>query len=250
MAGPDVTVVLAVYRNRTELPELCRRLVEVLEPYEAELLFVEDCGQDGSRKWLEQRSVGDPAVRLLSMAENRGQHSAVLRGLAAARGRRIVVMDADLQDLPEDVPRLLEAVGSRDVVVFARRTARHQSLVRHVTGGGFKRLLRFIAHSRIPPGTGMFFATSDRIRRAAVALGRAERHSYVPLLLDLTGAPMEAVDLPKCRRPEGGSGYSGWKRFRLGLRALMQAVRWRLRSGRTPTAEGEFVFRDRDAGRS
>lgn len=231
-----MTVVLPVYRNRFELPELCRRLAAALAPRDFELLFVEDCGGDGSREWLERRAASDSRVRLVAMEENRGQHRAVLSGVAAARGRRLVVMDADLQDLPEDVPRLLDRLADRDAVVFARRVERHQSPVRHLTGGAFKRLLRFIARSRIPPGTGMFFATSHRVASAAAALAGDLGHPYVPLLLDVTGAPLEAVDLSKRHRPAGTSGYTPWKRLRMGLRALSQAIRWRFRRSPRPVA--------------
>src|SRR5262245_41579982 len=107
----SVSVVLPVYLNRQYLPELHRRLTAVLESVtdRHELLFVDDGGGDGSLEWLNGCRNRDARVVVVEMRQNSGQHQAVLAGLKRSSGDLVVVMDADLQDLPEDIPRLVQA---------------------------------------------------------------------------------------------------------------------------------------------
>jgi glycosyltransferase involved in cell wall biosynthesis len=222
--APHVSVVLPVYGNRRQLPELHRRLTAVLDTSAAghQLVFVDDAGGDGALEWLRDCRARDPRVALVELPSNRGQHRAVLAGLAHATGDVVVVMDADLQDPPEDIPRLTEALDRGYDVVFARRTARHQSRGRHLTGRLFKRLLRRLAGSRVPAGTGMFFvASADVVTRALAASDRAV---YVPLLLEQTGASMTAVDVTKVLQDDVPSAYTGARRLRLAFAAIRQAL--------------------------
>lgn len=229
-----VSVVLPVYRNRDQLPELHRRLTGVLEGSfgEHEIVYVEDCGDDGSREWLRHRRAGDPSVRVVEMAANAGQHRAILEGLRRAEGEIVVVMDADLQDPPEAVPRLVAALGGETEangpsVVFARRTTQHQSRLRSFTGYGFKRIVRALVGGRIPPATGTFMAMSRPAVEAVVSL--ADDSPYIPLLVARTGSSLTTVPVEKASRPDSASAYTPMRRLRLAFQALMQALRWRLR---------------------
>ena len=224
----SISVVLPVYRNRPHLPELHRRLTETLRPLASiyELVFVDDAAGDGAVEWLRECRTRDDRVVLVEMAQNSGQHKAVLAGLGRSTGDVVIVMDADLQDAPEDIERLVDALNRNGGVVFARRTERHQSQGRHVTGRLFKRLLRRLAGSRVPAGTGMFFAATRAVVDAA--LPRAADARYVPLLLDETGAPMTAIDILKSHRVDTQSAYSARRRLQLALGAIRQAIAWRL----------------------
>jgi polyisoprenyl-phosphate glycosyltransferase len=227
IADRRISVVLPVYRNRPHLPELHRRLSEALGPLapDYELVFVDDAAGDGAVEWLRECRDRDTHVVLVEMAQNSGQHRAVLAGLARTTGSVVVVMDADLQDAPEDIGRLIQVLDRSGGVVFARRTARHQSHSRHLTGRLFKRLLRRIAGSRVPAGTGMFFAASRSVIDAA--LPRAADARYVPLLLDETGAPMSAIDIVKSHRVDTQSAYTVSRRLQLAVGAIRQAIAWR-----------------------
>jgi len=222
-----VSVVLPVYGNRAQLPELHARLTRTLRAagLEYELVFVEDAGADGSLAWLRQLAAEDRQVRVVAMPHNVGQHRAVLEGLRAGRGDACIVMDADLQDPPEQIPVLLGVLRPTDGAVMARRRASYQSRGRHITGRAFKALLRGIRVG-IPAGTGMFLAMSS------VALDRViqttEERPYIPLLLARTGLPMRTVDIPKEASPGARSAYTPMRRLVMGARAVGQAVRWRI----------------------
>jgi glycosyltransferase involved in cell wall biosynthesis len=241
-------VVLPVYHNRSQLPELHRRLTHVLRELtdRYELVFVDDAGQDGSLEWLRECRRDDDHVVLVALASNGGQHKAVAAGLRIASGNIVAVMDADLQDPPEALAEMVAALRPDVGAVFARRAARHQSRGRHITGRLFKRLLRRLTASRVPAGTGMFFVTSRLALDAALAV--PEEIRYVPLLFDHAGVTMTAVEVAKELRPDIPSAYSAGRRLRLALGAFRQALEWRRarkRAGRASSGVGADDRRQR-----
>lgn len=228
----SLAVVIPVYKSRSYLPELHQRLTDVLKTLSSryELVFVDDAGHDGSLEWLRQCREEDPRVTIIENPENLGQHRAIVAGLSTVGTDIVVVMDADLQDPPEAIPRLVETLRGTAGVVFARRVSRFASRGRHVTSHVFKRLLRLISGSRVPKDTGMFFVTTGEIARAAAAL--ASDTPYVPLLLDRTGCRLTATAVEKQTLIDGASTYTARRRLRLATQALTDAVRWRLATTR------------------
>ena len=223
----SLSVVLPVYQCRSQLPELHRRLTLAMQGLVSDytLIFVEDGGDDGSLEWLRERREQDPRLQLVEQGRNGGQHRAIVAGLCQTRTDLVVVMDADLQDPPEAIPRLVHALGDQPAVVFARRAARFESFGRQLTGRMFKRFLRLLSGSRVPADTGTFFATTGLIARAAADL--APDAPYVPLLLDRTGCPLHWIIVDKTTHAEGTSTYTARRRLRLAAQALADAIRWR-----------------------
>lgn len=234
-----ISVVLPVYRNRGCLPELHERLTRALGALtgDYELVFVDDCGGDGSLEWLRECSQRDAHTVVIEQAQNGGQHRAVLAGLAYSRGDVVVSMDADLQDPPEAIESLVRTQQATGGIVFARRTSRHQSLGRHVTGWLFKHLLQRLAGSRIPAGTGMFFAAPRADVDAAVAL--AGSSPYVRLLFDAAGSRMTAVDVVKSFRVDSRSAYTAGRRLKLAKDAIRQALA--MRRARRPVSRASAL---------
>ena len=116
-----ITVVIPVYNSEASLPELCRRLTEVLSAVGTsyEMIFVNDCSRDCSWEVISQLAVAVPGVRGINLMRNYGQHNALLCGIRAARGDLIVTMDDDLQHQPEEIPRLLARLDEGFDVVYA-----------------------------------------------------------------------------------------------------------------------------------
>src|SRR5262245_39068914 len=110
--APDVSVVVTVYNEAACVEELCRRAIAALEPggRTFELIFVDDGSTDGTFPTLERLHAADPRVRVVRFKRNFGQHPAMHAGLSRARGDIVVTMDGDLQNAPEDIPRLVDAV--------------------------------------------------------------------------------------------------------------------------------------------
>lgn len=116
---PTLSIVVPVYRAEGSLRELYTRLVAVLEgdqPFE--ILFVEDCGGDRSWSVIQELSTEDHRVRGLRMSRNYGQHSALLCGIRAARHEVVVTLDDDLQNPPEEIPKLLAKLTEGHDVVY------------------------------------------------------------------------------------------------------------------------------------
>ena len=145
---------------------------------------------------------------------NIGQQRAVLAGLAQARGSRVVVMDADLQDPPEAIPVLLDALSGNVSAVFFGRRGRHQSIVRHLTSRLFKTLLHMACGT--PPDAGLFVAMDRRMVTRLLPIGRPG-----PSVLAMMGCTRAAVDLDTSRTSVAlpwTFGLQCWRRMSMGVR--------------------------------
>src|SRR5919197_2175562 len=126
---PDLSIVVTLYNEAASLDELYRRTVAALAsgPRSYELVFVDDGSTDGTFVAVERLAARDPHIRAVRFKRNFGQHPAMHAGLARARGDIVVTMDGDLQNAPEDIPHLVEAVEAGNDVASGRREARHDS---------------------------------------------------------------------------------------------------------------------------
>ena len=123
---PRVSVLVPVYNEIEVLPEFHRRLTEVLRGSvdSFEVLYVNDGSSDGSLAWLEALCARDPDAALVDLSRNFGKEIAMAAGLDHVRGEAVIVIDADLQDPPELIPRLLEQWRAGYDNVYARRRQR------------------------------------------------------------------------------------------------------------------------------
>jgi undecaprenyl-phosphate 4-deoxy-4-formamido-L-arabinose transferase len=115
-----ISVIIPVYNGAPTLPDLHRRLVAVLGQCtdEFEIVFVEDCGTDDSWGVIEDIAARDSRVRGIRLSRNFGQHNALLCGIRGARFETVVTMDDDLQNPPEEIPRLLARLAEGLDVVY------------------------------------------------------------------------------------------------------------------------------------
>ena len=221
----DLTVVLPVYRTRTELPELHRRLREATRDLgRVELIFVNDACPDGSLEVLQQIGQADPDVRIVNLPRRRGQHEALCEGLSQAQSGTVIIMDADLQDPPEAIPALVGRLQLGFGAVFAARHGRYQSAPRLWSSFVFKRLVGAI--SGMPRGAGAFVAMTHPVAASAAAL-RGTR-PYLTAAIAMAGQPVGSVPIERAARASGASAYTSRMRAEMGLRALVQSIRWRV----------------------
>jgi glycosyltransferase involved in cell wall biosynthesis len=227
----DISVVLPLYRTAAAVTELHRRLTHVLSGRSYELIFVDDACPDDSASVVQTLAARDPHVVLLCNPSNQGQQRTVRRGLSQARGRYIVIMDADLQDPPEHLPILLHALAEGGVeAVFAGRRGRYQASSRMLTSRVFKTVMHLV--SGVPPDAGSYVAMTRKMADAILRI--RTRSPYMLALIGGTALPVRSVALPREIRPSGTSAYSEWGRIRFawsGLRAALE-VKWTTRSNR------------------
>jgi len=141
-AAPDLSIVVTLYDEESTVEELYRRVVEALGARPFELVFVDDGSSDGTWAAVERLHEADERVRGVRFKRNAGQHPAMHAGLSRARGDILVTMDGDLQNQPEDIPRLIAAVESGADVASGRRAARHDSWGRTVPSRLINGMLR------------------------------------------------------------------------------------------------------------
>ena len=213
---PLLSVVIPVYNEEDVLPPLFERLYPALDalktPYE--VLFVNDGSRDGSVRLLREQFERRPQeTRVILLQVNFGQHAAILAGFARARGRYIVTLDADLQNPPEEVGKLLaELVAGHDYVGTWR--ANRQDLWWRRTASRFVNLIRERATPIKMADHGCMLRGYERSVVDAINSTR-ENVTFIPALASLYAANPIEIEVKHDERVAGASKYSLYKLIRL-----------------------------------
>jgi polyisoprenyl-phosphate glycosyltransferase len=201
----ELSVVVPVYGCADCLLALHQRLTRsvmlVTEKYE--FVFVDDRSQDGGWEVLQRLARGDPHVRAFRLSRNFGQDAAITAGLAEARGAWAVVMDCDLQEAPEDIPRLWAAASSGyDIVRSTRRDWRH-SAFRRWTSRVYRQLT---LETDVRPDYSNLSLLSRRVVDAFLRLQDRDREYMIAL--DWLGFDSTTIEIEHHERHAGESGYT------------------------------------------
>ncbi len=219
--GVEVSVVLPIFRTAEFLEELHARLTATLEGEgrSFELVMVDDGSPDGAWRILTDLAARDPRVRALRLSRNFGQHPAIAAGFEHARGQRIVLMDADLQDRPEDIPRLLAALGDEVDVVYTVKQGEEEPLLTRLTSNLYHYTFSRITGARVPRSVGTFRAFT---RSFLEAIRSYPEHNvlYGPLMFHI-GFGSATIEVPHVPRKGGRSAYTFRKRLSLAVSSLL-----------------------------
>jgi undecaprenyl-phosphate 4-deoxy-4-formamido-L-arabinose transferase len=229
LPAPDVSIVVTLFNEATSVEELYRRTIAALDPGPRtfELIFVDDGSTDGTFATLERLHGGDPRVRAVRFKRNFGQHPAMHAGLSRARGDVVVTMDGDLQNQPEDIPRLVEAVEAGNDVASGRRRARKDPVGRSVPSRVINGMLRRFTGVSISD----FGCAFNAYRREAVEpmLGSIGKQKFTKALVLSGGASVVEVDVAHAPR-QCPSRYSPLRLTRTALHVLAgfwpQPIQW------------------------
>lgn len=218
---PFISVVSPVYGCRGCLEDLVDRVAAVLRPRGApfEIVLVDDASPDGAWPRICELAQTRPWVRGLRLSRNFGQHNAIAAGLAHARGQHVVVMDCDLQDVPEQIPQLLDAADHGADIVLAQRIDRRDGLRKRLGSYLFHRLLSWLTDVRQDHSVANFGVYSRRTVDTINAMPEVER--LFPLMVRWTGLPTAYVPVEHAKRAEGRSSYSLGKLARLALHIVL-----------------------------
>jgi dolichol-phosphate mannosyltransferase len=204
----EISVVVPVYGCRECLHELHRRLCTTLEALTAEfeIVLVDDGSPDDAWPVLRELATTDERVVALRLSRNFGQHAAITAGLAASRGRWVAVMDCDLQDPPEEIPRLYaKAVEGYDVVL-SRREERVQSLPRRYAASAYFRFHNMLARGNLHTNYTNLSLISRKVVDSFLALRDHDRQ-YL-LILHWLGFRRAELEVKQSDRHAGRSAYS------------------------------------------
>lgn len=203
-----ISIVIPVFNERENLEVLQNRLSEALESLRTqyEVLYVDDGSTDGSWDTLKKLAAADPRVRLIRLRKNFGQTPAMAAGLARARQPIVVTLDADLQNDPADIPRLISTLGdSYDVVSGWRRTRHDPWFTRRLPSGAANMLIRLVTGLPLHD----FGCTLKAYRREIVADVNlyGEMHRFLPVLAAWVGGRIAEIEVIHHPRAHGVSKY-------------------------------------------
>ena len=214
MTAPRVSVVVPVFDEEANLPELLARLAKVgeeLGPHE--IILVNDGSRDRSLELMRAATATSPNLVVIDLNRNYGQHAAVFAGFAVARGEVVVTLDADLQNPPEEVPRLVAKIDAGYDVVGSVRVQRQDTLFRRTASKIVNRLTARVTGAKLTDYGCMLRAYRRGVVEALSASG--EISTFIPVLADMFAGRVTEIPVAHAERAAGASKYSPWKLVRL-----------------------------------
>ena len=210
-----ISVIIPVYKAENCLDELYRRLRAALETVtdNFEIILVEDCGGDHSWDVIERLAAADERVVGLQFSRNFGQHYGITAGLDFCSGDWAVVMDCDLQDQPEEIPRLYARALEGFDVVLALRGPRQDPFLKRVTSRMFYRMFSYLADIDYDGDSGNFRIMSRRVVRNFTRL--RERLRFFGGQVQWMGFPTTGIQVLHSDRFAGQSTYTFAKLWNL-----------------------------------
>jgi glycosyltransferase involved in cell wall biosynthesis len=217
-----LSVVIPLHNEQESLGALAERLTRVLdeqgEPFEA--ILVDDGSSDGTAFQLSSLSERDPRFRVVTLSRNFGHQIAITAGLDRAVGDAVVVMDGDLQDPPEVIPKLLDRWREGYDVVYAVRQRREgEPMLRRMRAAIFYRFFRLVSEIDAPVDVGDFRLIDRRV--LLVLRGMPERHRYLRGMVAWVGLRQTGVEYVREERFAGQSKYPLAKLLQLGLNGVI-----------------------------
>ncbi len=211
----DLSVIVPILNEVATLEELAERLICTLHRLgkSYEVIFIDDGSTDDSAKLLKRLYELYPTVKVIRLNRNYGQHMAILAGLDRARGEIVVTLDGDLQNPPEEIPRLLEKIQEGYDVVCGQRTSRQDPLRRKV----LSYLVGKLASRLVGVPMRDYGSMLRAYRRPVIdqLLRCRDRSMYIPALANALAASVTEIPVDHQRRAAGNSRYNFFGLLRL-----------------------------------
>lgn len=205
----SVSIVIPVHNERLNLPQLIERCVKVGRALDRpwELILIDDGSRDGSSEMLAEAAKTYPGeIKSLILNRNYGQHNAILCGFANAQGDVMVTLDADLQNPPEEIPKLLAAIDDGYDVVGSVRADRQDVFARKLFSGIINSIVRRSTGVHMHDYGCMLRAYKRRVVDAMLQC--RERSTFIPVLANLFAKRVTEIPVAHAARAAGDSNYS------------------------------------------
>jgi glycosyltransferase involved in cell wall biosynthesis len=212
------SVVLPVYNEEAVITESCRRIRAIMaaegEPFE--IIVVNDGSRDRSAAILRDLCRRDPVFKLISFSRNFGHQTAITAGMDHASGDAIIVIDADLQDPPEIISKMIQQWKAGYEVVYGHRVRRDgESVAKRFSARLYYRILYRLTDVDIPVDVGDFRLIDAKVRDALLEI--PEHNRYVRGLISWLGFRQTSVDFVREPRFAGETKYTLRQMFKLGM---------------------------------
>ncbi len=222
--NPFFSIVIPIYNEEENIPELYRRLSAVLEklcidegrsPTDYEIIMVDDGSSDNSWSLIRELHDRSPEVRGISFSRNFGQHIAVSAGIDRAEGEAVVLMDGDLQDPPEEIPKLYNKLKEGYDVVCGIRETRSDNFYRKFISILFWIVFKTLLKLDITENQSMLRIMSKRFVTNFRKI--TERNRFLAGLFAWTGFDQTTIRIEHAPRFAGRTKYTFWKLIKLTL---------------------------------
>ena len=216
-----ISVVSPVYGCTSCLKELCRRTALTLAGVgeDFEIILVDDGSPDDAWPTIVALAAKDARIRGLRLSRNFGQHYAISAGIEHARGHHVVVIDCDLQDCPEEIPKLLDAANQGYDVVFAQRIDRQDNMFKRWASRNFYRVLSYLTDTHYDHTIANFGVYSRKVIDTLRRMPESER--CFPLMVKWTGFRDTSVAVSHRKRADGKSSYGIHALIRLAMSIVL-----------------------------
>lgn len=203
-----ISIVSPVYKGEKILLELVQQLQQEVEKLtkDYEIILVEDCGPDNSWDVIEQICQENKKVVGIKLSRNFGQHYAITAGLQSAVGEWIVVMDCDLQDRPDEIPRLYNKALEGYDLVFAQRVLRQDGFLKKLSSSLFYTVFSYLTDTPQDSSVGNFGIYHHKAIHALLSMGDHIR--YFPTMSRWVGFNQTYLPVKHAERADGKSSYT------------------------------------------
>ncbi len=218
----DISIAIPIFNEEKNIPLLLPRLLTVLDsmkrPYE--IIFVDDGSRDGSLRLLKKAAEQYPGrIHVIGLSRNIGQHQALLIAFKSVQGRHIVTLDADLQNPPEEIPKILAKLDAGHDVVGGIRMNRQDTLFRKTASRLVNRITSLITHLDLQDCGCMLRGYSHDVVEKIVACDK--RSAFIPARALLFARNPIDIPVAHASRAEGESKYSLTKLVRLNFDVML-----------------------------
>jgi len=214
-----ISVVIPMYYEEKVIDECYRRLVDVMQAYDYELIFINDGSKDNTLPMLESISLNNKRAKIISFSRNFGHQAAVTAGLRVTSGDAVVVIDADLQDPPEIIPDMVKMWQDGSDVVYAKRKKRKgESFFKIVTAKMFYKILDAFSETTIQRDTGDFRLMDKKVVKAFNSLG--EHNRFIRGMVAWLGFKQDPIEYVRDKRYAGETKYTLKKMLNLSYNGI------------------------------
>lgn len=244
MKSPFISLVVPVLNEEESLPVFIKTVKINLRSYKYEIIFINDGSIDKSANIIEQIHKKNKQIKLINLSRNFGHQMAITCGLDQATGDVAVILDADLQDPPRLIIKMLAKWREGyDVVYGIRTTRRGENGLKIITARLFYQLIDLLSPTKIPQNAGDFRLISKKVLMSLK--GTREYQRYLRGIVSWIGFKQIGIEYSRDKRYAGKSKYTTWTMIKLGLDALLSFSFFPLRIASllgSITAGGAFVY--------